>query len=404
MAQSFESLEILRWGRNRNLEKKRWVNFQIPHIYGSNPRVPYVPAPKRISVPTQKQDRTYNQRVIIKVSYKRFSLQGLSPKKKATIISNTAEAIEYFFRFDENAGFSKDKDVLSKGEAHERFADDAIFKMIISPEDPRVLDREYIRMIMRNLESELGVELEWAAVFHTNGDHPHAHVIISRTKSEGTSWQEPLQIDPYLIKQGIRYYAEDLATRILGRKTSADIRHSFTETLRKIGLARIDHVIAGNPRKGTNLFVPTGAGFSILDEERLRRLPKWQRELVETRLTFLSSTGLADIRNVNGEWRCYEKDLRATMLKIDKLKQFEGISPDDIKFEPNPKESFSGTVVEHRIVDDNDQKIGLVIKDKEGQLHYVESEMEWSETKDLQGAEVEVLGDRATSKKVRRKR
>ena len=136
----------------------------------------------------------------------------------------------------------------------------------------------------------------------------------------------------------------------------------------------------------------------------MRRLPKWQRELVETRLTFLSSTGLADIRNVNGEWRCYEKDLRATMLKIDKLKQFEGISPDDVKFEPNPKESFSGTVVEHRIVDDNDQKIGLVIKDKEGQLHYVESEMEWNETKDLQGAEVEVLGDRATSKKVRRKR
>ena len=45
MAQSFESLEILRWGRNRNPEKKRWVNFQIPHIYGTNARVPYVPAP-----------------------------------------------------------------------------------------------------------------------------------------------------------------------------------------------------------------------------------------------------------------------------------------------------------------------------------------------------------------------
>lgn len=394
-----ENLEILKWGRLRNIEKKKYSSLRI--------RTFHIPAfstktgtnkPKPQSLPLPKKTSGYSRRVIVKVSYKQFKPDNLTEYRKGLIQANTKDAVEYFYRFDGKTGFSHTKDSVSKDEALIKFDKDAIFKVIISPEDPDVLDKAYIRSIMANLERQSGKSLEWVAIFHDEGDHPHAHIMISRTKSEGCSWEAPLKLDSFLISEGIRKYAEHLSTRILGPKSVMTYRKPFIDSIEKIGLARIDHIIAGNPRRGTNLFIPATDTYYLLDKSRLNKLPKWQQQLIEKRLTFLSKIEACGFKKIAGEWRCYNPyGWKDALIDKEKLLPFSALQDkygpiviDKANRDINSTTSYSGTVLEHIIIDDNSQKLGLIIQDTNGRLHYVESEMEYPDSRSINGKAVEV--------------
>jgi len=94
----------------------------------------------------------------------------------------------------------------AQGEAHQ-------FRFIISPADAHELElTDFTRDLMQQLEKDLGREVHWKAVNHYNTDNPHVHVIVRGIDREG----KELRIDPDYISNGLRYRAQEIATRELG--------------------------------------------------------------------------------------------------------------------------------------------------------------------------------------------
>ena len=62
------------------------------------------------------------------------------------------------------------------------------------------------------MEADLDTRLDWVAVNHHDTDHPHVHLIIRGVDEDG----QRLYIRNDYLRDGIRFQAQDLATRELG--------------------------------------------------------------------------------------------------------------------------------------------------------------------------------------------
>ena len=92
-------------------------------------------------------------------------------------------------------------------------------KLIVSPEfGDRVDLTRLTRELIRQIEKDLGTELEWVAAEHHNTEHPHVHVVIRGVRDSG----EVLRLSREYVQQGIRGIAADLCTRQLGYRTTLD--------------------------------------------------------------------------------------------------------------------------------------------------------------------------------------
>ena len=398
-------LDMMEHLRFRNARKTHQQNLHIPHperirLFPGSYRESY----SHVSFPT------YGHSVTVKVSYNGNPATA-SAAGKARIKANTRDAICYQIgESRDKCAFSSDEDDISQEMAVETFKDDAVFKLMISPDDPSVLTKEYVRDIMENLEKKSGYSLKWIAAVHDNTAHPHVHIIISRTSGDKRlSWDSPLKLDRTLISEGIRKYAQEQATRILGRKSLEEWKRPFNETVENIGPARIDYVINGG-RKDMPLFVPTSDGSAILRQDRLNKLPIWQQILIERRLQFLSEHSSAGFKKVNGKWICTEPhDWMRIVADEGKLARFSDIA----RTQGNGKitilrhnrplgESIDGNVIASTVVDENSERVGLVVKsDKDGQLYYVETSMSYGDYKSINGRNVHIRPRKANVERYR---
>ena len=385
-----------------------WNNLFSHHstclgrISGKTVRTTY-PYPR-----TTASKRTYDRSVIVKVSYKTFRKGSVSAEMKQKIQTNTAECIEYFLRFEDSLAFNEKSTGITKEELKEQFKDDAVFKIMVSPEDPELLTESYIRKIVSFIELQTRHHLKWAAVFHDNTEHPHAHIMISRTSGDGLSWDEPLVLDKDFISHGLREECQRIATKKLGPKSIDAYRIPFYNSSETKGLARIDHIIAGATKDpGTGLFIPSSDDCFILSRARLAELPPWQQVLVIKRLIFLSENTDAGFRKEGGYWKCYKpytwKEELMDMAKTEPFRQLEKVYGTKIEVVGSGalKERVDGEVIGHTIVDDNSERIGLVVKTAENKLFYTETNMPLSSAENVDGKSAEITEKEAKDKRYR---
>lgn len=357
---------------------------------------------------TTASDHTYDRSVIVKVSYKTFKKGMASAETKKRIQANTADCIDYFLRFEDSKAFNEKRDDLTKEELKEQFKNDAVFKIMVSPENPEILSEDYIRKIVSVIESHTKHKLKWAAVFHDNTEHPHAHIMISRTSGDGLSWDDPLVLDRNFISHGLRESCQKIATRKLGRKSREEYRIPFISSIDEKGLARIDHVISGSTKKADiGLFIPSSEDYFILSRTRLSELPPWQQILVIKRLEFLSENTEAGFRKDGGYWKCYKpytwKEELMNMAKTEPFRQLEKVYGTKIEVIGSgaPKERIDGEVISHTIVDDNSERIGLLVKTVENKLFYTETNMSLSSAESVDGKSAEITEKEAKDKRYR---
>jgi hypothetical protein len=114
------------------------------------------------------------------------------------------------------------------------------FRFIVSPQDGARVDlTELARKLMGQVEKDTGRRLIWAAVNHYNTDHPHAHIVVRGVDRDG----DEFRIDRGYLADGMRWRAQEILTRELGRRSKRDLsadwavdvgREAFTETDRAI--------------------------------------------------------------------------------------------------------------------------------------------------------------------------
>jgi Protein of unknown function (DUF3363) len=181
------------------------------------------------------------QRVVIKVSFSPHRAGSGKLAAHAAYLGRDGAAREdeqgqfYDASRDEVEGLSQD---LSDW-THE---DPRHFRIMIAPESASRLEdlKGYVRDVMGQMESDLGIETEWVGVNHWNTDNPHAHVILrGRTKAG-----HELRIPRAYLSHGLRHQARDHATNELGERSMLDERMALDREINAKGLGRLDHAIA----------------------------------------------------------------------------------------------------------------------------------------------------------------
>lgn len=175
------------------------------------------------------------------------------------------------------------------------------FRFIVSPEDGGHLDlTEFARRFMRQVEKDTGRRLLWAAVNHHDTDNPHVHIIVRGVDRDGAE----LRIDGQYISRGMRWRAQEILTRELGRRSEQDLSLTWALDAGREAFTEIDRAIAarssadGTVPLADLLSAPGGEGRACLD--RLQALEEMQLatkaadgrwRLAEGWETFLSHRG-----------------------------------------------------------------------------------------------------------------
>src|ERR1700683_5344181 len=165
-----------------------------------------------------KGSRPYHQRCAIRVTYLKNRIRGQWKAhgrylaRESATFDNDAKAV----------GFNRESsgvDIARQLENWQGAGDELLWKLIDSPEfGDRVDLSRLAHELIKQMEKDLGTELEWAAVEHHNTEHPHAHVVVRGVRSDGAS----LRMSREYIQQGIRSAAEHRCTRQLGFRTERD--------------------------------------------------------------------------------------------------------------------------------------------------------------------------------------
>ncbi len=147
------------------------------------------------------------------------------------------------------------------------------FRFIVSPEDARDLDlTDYVRDLMKRVESDLGRSIEWAAVNHHDTEYPHAHVIVRGVCREGRQ----LRLDRAYIARGLRWSAQELATERLGPRLEVEIQRTREREVHQERFTSLDraieHVATERRVDGDSLATERNGPEPALLVRRLERL------------------------------------------------------------------------------------------------------------------------------------
>lgn len=182
------------------------------------------------------------------------------------------------------------------------------FRLIISPEDPVAL-REFVRRLMAQVETDLGIRLRWGAVNHHDTAHPHAHVVVRGLDQAGHA----VFIDPAYIAHRLRWQAQHLLTAELGPRLGHDIDRQLD---REVGQERLTSL----DRRLATLVGPEG----LLDQRALgRAADSKQRGRLVGRLRLLETLQLVARVSTTG-WRVadgWQESLRALGERDDIIKR-----------------------------------------------------------------------------------
>jgi hypothetical protein len=198
------------------------------------------------------------QRVVIKVSFSPHRAGSGKLAAHAAYLGRDGAARE-----DEQGKFydaSRDEvEDLSRDLSEWSHEDPRHFRIMIAPESASRMEdlKGYVRDVMGQMESDLGIETEWVAVNHWNTDNPHAHVILRGRTKAGNE----LRIPRTYLSHGLRHQARDHATSELGERSMLDERMALDREVSAKGLGRLDFAIAAQlDERGEVLLQDVGRG------------------------------------------------------------------------------------------------------------------------------------------------
>jgi type IV secretory pathway VirD2 relaxase len=162
------------------------------------------------------------------------------------------------------------------------------FRLMVSPEDGDQLDLTWFaRRFMEQVEKDVGRRLVWAAVNHHKTDNPHIHIVVRGVDADG----DDLRMNGRYIAEGMRWRAQELATRELGPRSELEMERSQSKEIERAGFTTIDRMLAGHV-----------SADGRVPAERLATAPRQERAACLARLAVLEKMHLARPEPA-GAWR-----------------------------------------------------------------------------------------------------
>jgi type IV secretory pathway VirD2 relaxase len=216
------------------------------------------------------------------------------------------------------AGFDTtrtDINIASILDGWQRAGDERLFKIIVSPEFGERLDlQDHTRKLIQCMEKDLKTRLEWVAAVHFNTEHPHVHIGLRGKDQNGC----PLVMDRDYIRSGIRFHAENLATKALGARTELDVEEARQREITQARYTSLDRIIQrANDGQSSSFCITTNLTAPGLSEVE-QRLQKH----IAARLAHLEKMGLAK-SVASQQWFVqsnFETVLRTLQRTVDRQK------------------------------------------------------------------------------------
>lgn len=226
--------------------------------------------------------RTRSRRVAVKARVVKLHPQRGAARGRQFV---SAKAVDAHLRYLQRDGVTKDgekgqvysasRDVEDGRAFVERGREDRHqFRFIVSAEDgvelsdPRATTRE----LMKQMEADLGTQLDWIAVDHHNTGRPHTHIIVRGVTDDGKT----LNIAGDYIAYGIRERASEVVTRELGRQTEQEVSRSLEREVDADRFTRLDRMLIAEQRNRSE-FADLRPDRDVLDSLRQNRALLIQR-------------------------------------------------------------------------------------------------------------------------------
>lgn len=266
------------------------------------------------------------------------------------------------------------------------------FRFIISAEDSDRLPelKPMIRDLMRQMEEDLSVKLDWVAVDHFNTGHPHTHVVLRGRDKAG----QDLILARQYISHGIRSRVQELVTLELGPETDLERLRKLVNEVGQERLTRLDRSLLAQAKDNV---LPITA-FHEKDPSR--------HAMRMGRLKTLQRLGLAEERQP-GVWVLdpkLEPKLRQLGDRVDKLKMMErALHAAGIERQPGMMVVFErgdrkvpvvGRVVGVGLVDEITDRQYVVVDGTDGRVHYAELGRRAADAAPQRGMIVKLAADR----------
>jgi type IV secretory pathway VirD2 relaxase len=260
----------------------------------------------------------------------------------------------------------------------ERTSDDRHhFRFIVSPEDATEMEdlRAFTRDLVKQMERDLGTQLDWVALDHWNTDNPHIHLVVRGADERG----DTLVIHRDYISHGMRERAAELVTIELGPHSEHQVSRKLAREVGADRWTRLDATlrhIAQRTDGGALDFRPEVARPETAGSEI--------RTLLLGRLQKLERMGLA--RAIGpAQWLLAEEaepSLRELGIRGDIIRtmqralsaQGQERSPTDFAISDAPitsEQTVIGRVVEKGLDDELKGSAYLVVDGVDGRAHYL---------------------------------
>ncbi len=239
------------------------------------------------------------------------------------------------------------------------------FRFIVSPEDGARVDlTELARQLMRQVEKDTGRRLLWAAVNHYNTDNPHVHIVVRGVDRDG----DEFRIDRGYLAHGMRWRAQEILTRELGRRSELNISVGSEVEVRREAFTEIDRAITKNSSPDgsvsltTLLTAPDGAATRLC-LDRLQTLEEMQLAVRESPGGWRLAQGWKKFLLHRGEDLEARGRLRA--LVGDEASRYQVLRRE------NPVPVAEGVVVAMGLHDELSGEMFAAIKTASGQGYYL---------------------------------
>ena len=266
------------------------------------------------SVRQFRSSRLRTQRVSVRVTYAKNKNQGQWKAHGRYIARDTAT----HGGDPSRAGFDAtrtDINIASVLDGWQRAGDERLFKVIVSPEfGDRLNLQDHTRKLIQCMEKDLKTRLEWVAAAHFNTEHPHVHIALRGKDQNGCA----LVIARDYIRSGIRFHAENLATKALGVRTELDTEEAQRREITQARYTSLDRIIQrANDGQSSSFTITTDITAPGLSD-RERHL----HQNLSARLAHLEKMGLA--KSVAPEQWVVQSDfetvLRTLQRTVDRQK------------------------------------------------------------------------------------
>jgi hypothetical protein len=238
------------------------------------------------------------------------------------------------------------------------------FRFIVSPEDADRLDLpEFTRQLMKQVEKDTGRRLEWAAVNHHNTDNPHVHIVVRGLDRDG----DEVRIDGRYIAQEMRWRAQEIVTRELGRRLELELSRTLSPEIGRGRFTNIDRIIE-----------PLVTPERTISLRQILAEPGGDGRLCIARLQTLETLRLAKIEQpgvwrLEPEWRQSLQDLGEYQDVLDRLRPLVGDRAIGFQIvdERNPVPPFEGRVIGKGLDDELGGRMFAAIQTPGGDSFYV---------------------------------